>query len=58
VCSSHASCEKTPYLKQYEYNGWTIKVEAQDFSEFMKLVVQSMEKAELHTANENQKKMV
>jgi len=51
VCSSHASCEKTPYLKQYEYNGWTIKVEAQDFSEFMKLVVQSMEKAELHTAN-------
>lgn len=66
IASSEASTEKTPYLKTYshtlsEENGGetiTVHVKAGDFKEIMSRVVESMQEAYKHVANENQENMV
>jgi len=46
------------YLKVHDFKDKKINVTAQDFSEFMKDVVASMEQAVKYAANEHQQKMV
>lgn len=57
ICSFEKT-DKMAYIKEHDFRDKKINVTAQDFQDFMKDVVKSMEQAIPHTANEHQKKMV
>jgi hypothetical protein len=52
------SPEKTPYVKEYQFEGLKITVKAGDFSEIMAKVVSALTSSAPHVANDNQKNMI
>lgn len=42
-----------PYLKTFTHNGIKVHVQAEDFKDIMYKVVDNLQKAHFHVANEN-----
>mmetsp|Transcript_6652 Transcript_6652/g.10692 ORF Transcript_6652/g.10692 Transcript_6652/m.10692 type:complete len:324 (-) Transcript_6652:909-1880(-) len=58
IASHESSTNQMAYLKTYEKDGKTLHVEAADFKDVMKTVVEHMQEALKYVANENQRNMV